>query len=150
MVEKLLEYFSSQGFEVFKRNEKRIYVRVPVERLGESAERVLKEGGRFATASCVDTRRGYEILYHFPFDSEGIILSLKVLVSREEPVVPSLARLRRAFEWIEREIHEFFGVIFEGHPDLRPLLSSEDRPPKFFPFRRDRERYRSEELWKEE
>ncbi len=150
MVKEVLEYFEKQGFEIFKRNEKRIYVKIPAVRLVESAEKVLKEGGRFATASCVDTRRGYEIIYHFPFDEEGVVLNLKVLISRRNPRVASLANLRKAFEWIEREIYEFFGVIFEGHPDLRPLLSSEDRPAKFYPFRRDRERMRSEEIWKEE
>lgn len=150
MLKEVLEYFEKQGFDIFKRNERRIYVKVPAVRLLESAEKVLKEGARFSTASCVDTRKGYEIIYHFPFDSEGVVLNLKVLISRTNPRVASLTKLRKAFEWIEREIYEFFGVIFERHPDLKPLLSSEDRPAKFYPFRRDRERTRSEEQWKEE
>jgi len=40
-------------------------------------------------------------------------------------------------EWIEREIHEMFGVNFKGHPNLKHLLLKDDWPEGNYPLRRD-------------
>ena len=39
-----------------------------------------------------------------------------------DPVAPSVTSVWRAADWYEREAHDLFGVVFEGHPDLSPLL----------------------------
>ena len=41
---------------------------------------------------------------------------------RRDPMVPSVASVWRAADWYEREAHDLFGVVFQGHPDLSPLL----------------------------
>ncbi len=55
---------------------------------------------------------------------------LRTRVPREQPHVDSLVDVHRGAAWHEREVHELFGVIFDGNPDLRPLLTdgSADRP----------------------
>ena len=47
---------------------------------------------------------------------------LKTNAPYDDPVVPSVASVWRAADWYEREAHDLFGVIFDGHPDLSPLL----------------------------
>ena len=49
-------------------------------------------------------------------------LALKTEAPYEDPVVPSVTSVWRAADWYEREAHDLFGVSFEGHPDLAPLL----------------------------
>jgi NADH-quinone oxidoreductase subunit C len=47
---------------------------------------------------------------------------LRTRVSRERPKLASLTGLFAGAAWHERETYEMFGVVFDGHPDLKPLL----------------------------
>ena len=60
---------------------------------------------------------------------------VKVTVPRGAPRVPTATALWKIANWPEREIAEMFGIAFEGHPDPRPLLLSEDI--EGFPLRKD-------------
>ena len=51
---------------------------------------------------------------------------VKVDVPREDPSMPSVERVWRAANWLEREIYDLLGVVFSGHPDMRRLLMPED------------------------
>ena len=53
-------------------------------------------------------------------------LVLKTEAPYDDLVVPSVAAIWRAADWYEREAHDLFGLSFEGHPDLAPLLLYED------------------------
>src|SRR5690349_10922399 len=48
-------------------------------------------------------------------------LRIKVRVTEAEPKVPSLANLWRGFDWQERETFDLYGIVFDGHPDLRRI-----------------------------
>lgn len=50
-------------------------------------------------------------------------MRVKVLVSEENCKVPSIADLYAIANWQEREVYDQYGVVFEGHPDLRRLLN---------------------------
>ena len=62
-------------------------------------------------------------------------ISVRTRVSTEEPVVPSVTAAWPTADHQEREVYDMFGVIFEGHPDLRRILMPEDY--EGFPQRRD-------------
>jgi NADH-quinone oxidoreductase subunit C len=63
-------------------------------------------------------------------------LRVKVRVPGEEhPHVPSVAAVWPAANWAEREVFDFFGVHFDGHPDLRRILMPDDWDG--FPMRKD-------------
>ncbi|WP_293728371.1 NADH-quinone oxidoreductase subunit C [uncultured Phascolarctobacterium sp.] len=47
---------------------------------------------------------------------------------------PCLTTLLPAAAWYERELHDMFGLVPEGHPDLRPLVLHESFPPDFHPL----------------
>jgi len=53
-------------------------------------------------------------------------LRLKVRVPRGDAHVPSVAGIYPSAGWAEREVFYLFGIVFDGHPDLRRLLMPED------------------------
>jgi len=99
-----------------------------------------------ALISCVDwiAEKEFEMVYITTSylqdndkytDKEKIHITLKSRVSREEPKVISVIPVFENAEPYEREIHELFGIHFEGHPRLTPLfLEGKYEIP---PFRKD-------------
>jgi NADH-quinone oxidoreductase subunit C len=49
-------------------------------------------------------------------------LRVKVGLAERDAHVPSVTPLYPTADWHERETHDFYGIVFDGHPDLRPLL----------------------------
>jgi NADH-quinone oxidoreductase subunit C len=62
-------------------------------------------------------------------------ISVKARVALEDPHIPTVTDLFPGAEFPEREVFDMFGVIFDGHPDLRRILMPEDF--EGFPQRRD-------------
>jgi len=62
-------------------------------------------------------------------------ISVKARVSTDAPAIASVVELFPGAEFPEREVYDMFGVVFEGHPDLRRILMPEDY--EGFPQRRD-------------
>jgi Ni,Fe-hydrogenase III component G len=117
---------------------KRIYLYTPPENVHDVCKAIFEEyGGRFATASGVDTLDGIEILYHFSFDSEGRMVTVKTKISRSSPEIKSIAPFLPAAEWIEREISDLLGVKFIDHPDPRRFILADDWPEGVYPLRKD-------------
>ncbi|MBN2560557.1 MAG: NADH-quinone oxidoreductase subunit C [Phycisphaerae bacterium] len=50
-------------------------------------------------------------------------LWVKCFVNDPEPKVPSIVSLWAGADWMEREVFDMFGIVFEGHPDLRRILT---------------------------
>jgi len=76
-----------------------------------------------------------EAVYDFNHYSELCRVVLKVRLPRENPRVPTISAIYPGANWHERETHDFFGIVFEGHPNLEPLLLPEDAD--FHPLRKD-------------
>ena len=133
--EKFQEKFKALFLE-YTELRKRIYATIPAERLREVAGFVFHDlGARFIIASGFDSGKSIEILYHFSFDSTGEVVSLRVLLDRNKPEVDSLVPVFRVSFWIEREIWEFLGVNFLGHPKMEKFLLADDWPEKDYPYR---------------
>ena len=62
-------------------------------------------------------------------------ISVKARVSTEHPHIDSVVELFPSADFQERETYDMFGVVFDGHPDLRRILMPEDY--EGFPQRRD-------------
>lgn len=138
ILEAIKERFALVIDKWWDKSEKRIYLDIDKKDLISLTKFLFEDlKARFITASGVDTRKAIEILYHFSFDSLGLIISLRVKLSKPQPEVESLTSLIKGAEWIEREIFELLGVNFLNHPDLRRLLMSEDWPEGKYPLRRD-------------
>ena len=65
----------------------------------------------------------FEAVYHLYSVPRGERLRLKVGVPESDPVLPSLIPVWKAADWFEREAYDMFGLQFEGHPNLRRILT---------------------------
>ena len=68
----------------------------------------------------------FEVNYHLFSTKHHNRLRLKVLLSEDDPHVATVTTLWRTADWHERETFDLFGVIFDGHPDLRRILLPSD------------------------
>jgi NADH-quinone oxidoreductase subunit C len=74
----------------------------------------------------VDVVEGILLLYHFDHYASAQRLALRLIVPRAVNAAPSIAAIFSGADWHERECFDFFGVQFEGHPGLKPLLLPDD------------------------
>ena len=65
----------------------------------------------------------------------GNLIEIRIEVSRDKPNIPSIEQIWRSGDWFERETYDMYGIIFEGHRDLRRMLLPEDW--EGFPLRKD-------------
>jgi NADH-quinone oxidoreductase subunit C len=68
----------------------------------------------------------FEVNYHLFSTKHHNRLRLKVLLSEDDPRVPTVVTVWKTANWHERETFDMFGVIFDGHPDLRRILLPSD------------------------
>ncbi|RJO65215.1 MAG: NADH-quinone oxidoreductase subunit C [Candidatus Omnitrophota bacterium] len=139
ITEQIRARLKEQILDWYEHNPKRTYISIAPKDIKLVADYLFKELGlRFATASGQDTPSGLEILYHFSFDKEGVVVSLRVLLKdKNNPQIDSLATLFPAAEWIEREMWELLGINFVGHPNLTRLLLAEEWPEGKYPLRHE-------------
>ncbi|OGT68433.1 MAG: NADH-quinone oxidoreductase subunit C [Gammaproteobacteria bacterium RIFCSPHIGHO2_12_FULL_45_9] len=78
----------------------------------------------------------FAVVYHFVSTVLNHRLRVRVFAENNDmPVVPSVFSIWNAANWYEREAFDLFGIHFEGHPDLRRLLT--DYGFVGHPFRKD-------------
>ena len=77
-----------------------------------------------------------ESVYHlYSMTHKTGLVTLRVRVKRDNPKVPSLVSIFRSAEFQERDAYDMYGIIYEGHPDLRRLYMWEGF--EGFPMRKD-------------
>ena len=131
----------------------------PVERLGELTVEV-KPADYLATAAKLRDQHGFEqlidlcgvdyaayadkpwegprfaVVVHLLSIEHNWRLRVRAFCREDEfPVMPSLVEVWPAANWFEREAFDLFGIMFEGHPDLRRILT--DYGFVGHPFRKD-------------
>jgi NADH-quinone oxidoreductase subunit C len=80
-------------------------------------------------------------LYSFPKNER---LRIKALVAENEPV-PSVESVWPTANWLEREVFDMFGIVFEGHSNLKRLLLPEEW--QGYPLRKDYDILQQDEAW---
>ena len=116
-----------------------VVIEVHAEDLPEAALRLRDD----ETLSCkylstiigVDNVDSLETLYMLRSQDHSVPVRLRVRLDREKPEVPSVAYIWSGANWHERETYDFFGINFQGHPDLRHILVRDDIDS--FPLRKD-------------
>jgi NADH:ubiquinone oxidoreductase subunit C len=123
----------------YEKSPRRVYIDIAPKHLRESARFLFRTlGARFNIASAIDRPDGTEILYHFDFDRVGMIVTLRVFSGeRQGATFDSITPVFPGAEWIEREMHELFGIDFKGHPNLTRLLLPDEWPDYNYPLRKD-------------
>lgn len=78
----------------------------------------------------------FAAVYHLLSLTHNARLRLRVFAEDDDfPVLPSVVDVWNAVNWYEREAFDLYGIVFEGHPDLRRLLT--DYGFIGHPFRKD-------------
>jgi NADH-quinone oxidoreductase subunit C len=74
----------------------------------------------------VEEEPRFEVNYHLFSTTKHHRLRLKVLLNEGDAHVPTVTGVWRTANWHERETYDLFGVVFDGHPDLRRILLPDD------------------------
>lgn len=77
----------------------------------------------------------FGVLYMLLNVTTGERLIVRTAVNLPDPGLPTVYSLWRGSDWMEREVFDMFGIVFEGHPDLRRILMPEEFTA--FPLRKD-------------
>lgn len=82
-----------------------------------------------------ERRFRFEVVYNFYSLKHKHGIRIKALIPGKDPSIDSVVQIWRGANWHEREASDMFGIIFNGHPDLRRILMPEDW--EGYPLRKD-------------
>jgi NADH-quinone oxidoreductase subunit C len=77
----------------------------------------------------------FAVVYCLLNIEENARIIIKTMVNDPSPTLPSAYSLWKGADWAEREVYDFYGIRFEGHPDLRRLMMPEEFTE--YPLRKD-------------
>ncbi len=82
-----------------------------------------------------ERKERFEVVYHLFSLEKKVRICLKVRIDEAEPHVPTVTGVFPGANWHERETFDMYGIVFDGHPDLRRVYMPEDY--EHFPMRKD-------------
>lgn len=126
----------SKALRVVVPRERRVFVTVAHGDLKAALTFLVKELGfqHLSTMTGVDLGDRMEVLYHL--NDGRTALSLRVPVRQDDPRLPTVTDVLPGAKLYEREVHELFGIVFEGHPNPAPLLLPDDWPEGLYPMKK--------------
>jgi len=77
----------------------------------------------------------FAVVYHLLSIQHNVRLRIKVRLDAEQPIIDSVTSVWNCADWFEREAFDLFGILFDGHDDLRRILT--DYGFIGHPFRKD-------------
>ncbi len=116
------------------------FIVVPANRIVEVCE-MLKTIDRFdfsclSDLTAVDRKESFEVVYNLFSYRHSHSIVLKVITPHDDaPKVPTLEGVWPIANWLEREVFDLFGIVFDGHSDMRRIMMPEDWPGN--PLRKD-------------
>ncbi len=119
-----------------------VWVDVPFEKIKDTIS-MLKDKGysHLITISGVDLIKENKmaLIYHLaPYEIKGYpLLCVRIYISREDPVAPSIVDIFKVALVYEREVYDLLGIRFDGHPNLSRILLPKDLPEGYHPLRKD-------------
>lgn len=136
LVNDLKQRFVGRVTETLIQRPRRIFITITSDALTEFVSYLAQKGYRHvSTITGLDLGQSLGVIYHL---IEGnIVLSLKVAIPKGDPKLSTIVNIIPGAELYEREIHDMFGVVFQGHPDLSPLILPEKWPAGLYPLRKE-------------
>jgi len=122
--------------DIIVKRERRFAVNVDEKSLKRVIRRLMRMDNytHLSTITALEVGSEIEVIYHFAFTDA--MVSVKIRISKDDLLLPSIVDLIPGAALYEREIHDLFGVEFEGNPDLSPLLLPDDWPEGVYPLRK--------------
>ncbi|GJQ52173.1 MAG: NADH-quinone oxidoreductase subunit C [Anaerolineaceae bacterium] len=68
----------------------------------------------------------FHVIYQMSSLAQNTTLQLRVPVAGDQLNVPTVSHIYQTANWREREVNDMFGIVFEGHPDPRKILTPDD------------------------
>lgn len=134
--EKIAGLFPSATFE--QEGDGKLRIVIPHDKL-HSLVKDFRDNHRFdylITIVGMDWKTSLGCIYYLTSSVSSEVIAVKTSTDdRDKPMLPSIADLYRIAEFYEREVYDFFGIIFVGNPDMRRLFLNIDW--KGFPLRKD-------------
>jgi Ni,Fe-hydrogenase III component G len=114
--------------------DRRAYLTIKVEKLRDAVIYLKEKEGitHLATITGTDLGEEREINYHF--NRPNLILTLKVKIPADKPVIPSITDIINGATLYEREVNDLLGVFPEGHPNPKRLNLPEEWPDGVHPL----------------
>lgn len=81
-----------------------------------------------------DNGKEFAVVYHAHSLVNNFRIRLKVYLAEADVHIPTATGLFACANWMERETYDYFGILFDGHPDLRRILNMDEMD--YFPMRR--------------
>jgi Ni,Fe-hydrogenase III component G len=140
IIEKLQQFLKGDVLEVSVPRDRRIFVSIKQEALKKAVGFLANdlEFKHLSTITGSDLGEELELIYHLTYKG-SIELSLRITIPESNPVVPTITGSIPGTVLYEREVHDMLGVVFEGHPDLSPLVLPEGWPQDIYPLRKEEE-----------
>ncbi len=82
-----------------------------------------------------EKEKQFAVVYHLHSFVNNIRVRVKVFLSEDDVHIPTATDLWNGANWMERETYDYFGIEFDGHPDLRRILNVDDMTA--FPMRKE-------------
>ncbi len=103
----------------------------------KAAQELDRAGFAIDTITGVDwlAQNQMEVVYDYFHPERPWRAVVRTRVPREKPELPTISNVFPGANWHERETHDFFGIVFTGHPNLTPFLLPEDAT--YHPLRKD-------------
>ncbi len=77
----------------------------------------------------------FMVVYHLHSFIHNFRIRVKVEISTEDIHIPTASGLFACANWMERETFDFYGILFDGHPNLKRILNIEEMD--YFPMRKE-------------
>ncbi len=100
-------------------------VQVPSEKLRDAVSACDAMKFYLESITGLDFKDTAELVYHLNCYEPKSRIALRVLCGLEQPP-PTVSDIFPSASWLEREVHDFFGISFSDNPDMRALLLPED------------------------
>jgi NADH-quinone oxidoreductase subunit C len=97
---------------------------------------VLLSCDRLLTISAADNGKTLELIYHLT-GPHRMVISLALELPRDVPEVPTTSDILPPAGIYERQIHDLFGIVFQGRSELKKIILNEDWPENEYPLRKD-------------
>jgi NADH:ubiquinone oxidoreductase subunit C len=136
--ERLKSLLSEDIVEITIPKERRISIKIRPNALKKAISNLVNNLGlkHLSTITGVDLGADLEVIYHLVYEG-AVVISLRLTVSKEGPSIESITELIPGSMLYEREVHDMFGIKFDGHPDLSPLILPEQWPTNIHPLRKE-------------
>lgn len=138
IVRKIKHLIGKNGLECEVSRLRRIFILINKKVFMKTIRYLTKKMGfsHLSTITGADVGKEIEVIYHLNRGGK-IELSLKIRVVKDKPVLPTITNIIPGATLYEREVHDLLGVIFEGHPDLSPIVLPEGWPSNVYPLRNE-------------